>query len=102
MPCCARPAWTWARWTTSAAPADAGLALRLPAARQERAMRWIRRAGWTVLALALLGTLLLWGYTRRASPQVDGEMVLEGVSAPVRVERDAHGIPTIRAQTMPD
>ena len=65
-------------------------------------MRWIRRAGYTVLALALLAALLLWGYTRRASPQLDGEMVLEGASAPVRIERDAHGIPTIRAQTPSD
>jgi penicillin amidase len=52
--------------------------------------------------LALLAVVVLWGYTRRASPQIDGEIVVEGVSAPVHIERDAHGIPTIRAQSMAD
>jgi penicillin amidase len=65
-------------------------------------MKWIRGAGWTVLALALLCTLALWGYTRRASPQTDGEMTLAGLAAPVQIERDEHGIPTIRASSLSD
>jgi penicillin amidase len=54
------------------------------------------------MLLALGALLLLWGYTRRASPLLDGEAMVTGIAAPVTIERDANGIPTIRAQTMAD
>lgn len=59
--------------------------------------RWLL---WSVLALMLLtGAAGSWLYAQlRASlPQLDGEQVLPGLSAPVMVERDALGVPTIRA-----
>jgi penicillin amidase len=65
-------------------------------------LRWSRRIAGALLLLLLVGTLVLWGYTRRASPRLHGDLVLAGASAPVAIERDAHGIPTIRAQTMAD
>ncbi len=66
--------------------------------------RWFRR---TVLALALLlaflfitalaGGLWLRGRLRASLPQVQGEALLEGLSGPVRIERDSLGVPRIRA-----
>ena len=63
------------------------------------------------LLLAVLGGLLLlvgaavgWGWwqMRGSLPQLDGERPLAGLSAPVRIERDAQGVPTITAATRVD
>jgi len=35
-------------------------------------------------------------------PQTDGSLVLSGISAPVAVQRDAHGVPHIRAASLDD
>ncbi len=59
-----------------------------------RILRW-------VLALVVAGGLALtgWAYLRlRASlPVLDGEQALAGLGAPVTIERDSLGVPTIRA-----
>ena len=39
---------------------------------------------------------------REQSPQLDGQLQLPGLSAPVLVRRDAHGVPHIQAATMDD
>ena len=52
-----------------------------------------------LLVTALLaGSLGSFGYfsLEASLPQVDGEVALEGLAAPVMVERDAAGVPTIR------
>ena len=59
------------------------------------------------VALTIVGTLLvagLWtGLALRASlPQLDGQVRLASLSAPVRVERDSLGIPTIRGASRAD
>ena len=60
-------------------------------------MKWIRRAAWALLAtLLLLGAGLGW-YAKQALPTVKGTLVLPGLAATVQIERDAEGIPTIRA-----
>ncbi len=52
-----------------------------------------------VLAVGVLGTYL----TLRASlPRLDGEMALPGLRAVVTIERDASGVPTVRAQNRRD
>lgn len=70
---------------------------------------WLRRlrttAFWllgvvTVLAVVVAG-LTVWS-VRRALPTLDGELTLTGLSAPVTVRRDAHGIPQIYAKTSDD
>lgn len=48
------------------------------------AFLWFRAAGWAAL------------------PKLDGTVHLTGVSAPVTVVRDAHGVPSITAQTLDD
>jgi penicillin amidase len=65
-------------------------------------MRWIVRA---LLGLALLlcaAGVAAWLYMQRATPVVDGTLTLSGARAEIRIERDAHGIPTIRAASVAD
>ncbi|MFC4158131.1 penicillin acylase family protein [Chitinimonas lacunae] len=68
------------------------------------------RRPWRLLRLAALGcvatTALLatagWGALRASLPQLDGEREVAGLSAPVDIERDALGVPTIRAAARGD
>ncbi|GAA6750305.1 penicillin acylase family protein [Thermus antranikianii] len=67
--------------------------------------RLLRVFAWLLglAILAALGVVLAAYATLRASlPQVEGRMVLKGLSAPVEVGRDARGVVRIRAQTLKD
>ena len=64
---------------------------------------------WTVgiLAVLLLAAYLIAGpwlrsATRAALPQLDGSLVVPGLTAPVTVARDAQGVPYIRAASADD
>jgi len=63
-----------------------------------------QRGKWAAMALVLAATALpasaFVGHLR--GPKVDGELALPGLSAPVRVLRDEHGIPYIFAANTPD
>jgi penicillin amidase len=67
-------------------------------------VRGLRRAAAALLALMLLAGLALALYLWRATPAHDGtfEVAPGAVSAPVSIERDTHGIPTIRAASVED
>jgi penicillin amidase len=56
-----------------------------------------------VAVLAILG-IAAWLYSiaRAALPQLDGKVVVPGISAKVRIVRDTHGVPTIEAATPDD
>jgi penicillin G amidase len=56
-----------------------------------------------VVFIAILGPLG-WFYSvaRSALPQLDGTIRVLGLSAPVRVIRDGHGVPTIEAESLSD
>ena len=57
----------------------------------------------SLLLLALLGAVAwLYSVARSALPQLDGTLQVQGLSAPVRVTRDAHGAPTIDAANFDD
>ena len=60
----------------------------------------------SVLSVLLVGAVLAgvgaWWLARRSLPPLDGAMALPGLSAPVAVERDALGVPTIRGATRAD
>jgi len=62
--------------------------------------------GLTVVLLLLLPAAIALGWfysiARAALPQVDGQVHLAGISAPIWVLRDALGVPHIRAQNMRD
>jgi penicillin amidase len=55
-----------------------------------------------LLSLALIATGLVVWSVRRAFPQVGGELKLAGLTAPVTVYRDEHGIPQVYARTSDD
>lgn len=65
-------------------------------------MKWLRRV---LLGLVLLVAVVVAGaawYVLRALPQVEGELVVQGIEAPVTIVRDEHGIPTIRGASLAD
>ena len=68
--------------------------------------RRIGRIGLWVLAvvvtLAVVATVMVTWAVRRSFPDHGGQLRLRGLSAPVTVIRDAHGVPQIYAQTTGD
>jgi len=60
---------------------------------------------WLMLAILLIlagGVFYLWFVAHSALPQLDGRLQINGLSAPVTVTRDGHGVPTIDAATLED
>jgi penicillin amidase len=54
------------------------------------------------VALGVAGVIWLRGAAKAALPQLDGDIRVTGLSAPVTVRRDAHGVPHIEAATQDD
>ena len=74
-----------------------------------RALRWPRTLLWCaggllVLLLMAAGAGVLWlrSATIAALPALDGDLHVPGLSAPVTVRRDVHGVPHIDAATQDD
>ena len=74
-----------------------------------RKRRWPRILLWSGCGLLVLFALtplaaILWLHSaaKAALPQLDGDVHLAGLSAPVIVRRDAHGVPHIDAATQDD
>ena len=65
-------------------------------------MKWLRRGLLALALLALLLAAVLGVYAWRALPQTRGTIDVAGPHASVRIERDANGIPTIRAGSVED
>jgi penicillin amidase len=74
----------------------------LPAPPRVRLGRW-PLIGLVVILAGLLA-VGLWAYSiaRSALPQLDGTLTLDGLSQPVTVSRDQHGVVTIDAAGFPD
>jgi penicillin amidase len=64
--------------------------------------RWLRRSVALLLVLLLVTALAAWLALRASLPQLEGEIALAGLTAPVAVERDALGVPVIRGATRAD
>ena len=65
--------------------------------------RFLTRLAWLLPGLLVLGVGGAWWALRSfGQAQVDGEMTLPGLSAPVTVWRDELGIPYIQAANLPD
>jgi penicillin amidase len=75
----------------------------------------LRKRRWPRILLFIAGSLLallflaasvgvLWlrAVAKAALPQLDGDVHLAGLSAPVTIRRDAHGVPHIEAATQAD
>jgi penicillin amidase len=76
---------------------------------RSRAHRWLRIVQWSAVSLLLIlllvggaGVLWLRAVTKAALPVLDGDLHVAGLSAPVVVRRDAHGVPHIDAATQED
>jgi penicillin G amidase len=65
-------------------------------------IRWLRRIAVAVAMAVLLALAALAAYFWRATPAHDGALRVSGLGAAVSLERDEHGIPTIRAASVED
>src|SRR5580692_3088139 len=71
--------------------------------------RWPKILLWSCVGLFVLllfaplaGVLWLRSASIAALPQLDGDVHLAGLSAPVTIRRDAHGVPHIDAANLDD
>jgi penicillin G amidase len=64
-------------------------------------MRWLKYTGAALALSVVVGLVLAHGALRASLPQLDGE-VRGGVTAAVRIARDARGVPTIEAANRTD
>src|SRR5580700_2287268 len=74
----------------------------VPASRRSTGVRIVL---WLLLVLALLvagAVAFAYFVARSAQPQLDGNLAVKGLSAPVKVTRDSHGVPAIEAATLED
>jgi penicillin G amidase len=69
-----------------------------------RRIFWRGAAILFVLLIITAGAGVYWFYTaaKAGLPQLDGTIVLNGLSKPVTVLRDTHGVPTIEATSLDD
>ncbi|MFO1220193.1 MAG: penicillin acylase family protein [Burkholderiaceae bacterium] len=65
-------------------------------------MAWLRRLGGLLLAALVLAVAAAGFYATRAAPVIDGTLNVAGLRETVRIERDAYGIPTIKAANTAD
>ena len=65
-------------------------------------MRVLKVILLAVVVLVLAGAVGVWTTVRASLPDLEGERDLRGLSAPVSVERDAAGVPTITGATRED
>ena len=63
---------------------------------------WFSRVFWVLSGLLLALVTAAGLYSWRASPVADGTLQLAGANGEIRILRDAHGIPTIRAASVRD
>jgi penicillin G amidase len=63
---------------------------------------WARRVAAVLLLLGLAAAVGFGVYRQRVLPRTDGSIALAGLHGEVRIERDAQGIPTIRAGSIED
>ena len=66
------------------------------------AARWLLRGLLVAAGLAVIAAFLAWLALRASLPQLDGRITAASLAAPVSVERDALGIPTLTAANRRD
>jgi penicillin amidase len=74
----------------------------VPASRRSIGLRIF---SWSIFTLILLiAGVVAYAYflARTALPQLDGNLTVRGLSAPVKVTRDGHGVPLIEATSLED
>src|SRR5260370_39666737 len=73
-----------------------------PASRRFSGLRILLWIGFAVIIILACAAGYAYLAARSALPQLDGQLQIRGLSAPVIVTRDAHGVPTIEAVTLED
>jgi penicillin amidase len=63
---------------------------------------WLKHAMLALFVIALIATLAASTYVQNSLPQLNGRVSAEGLRAEVHIERDADGIPTIKAHSPQD
>ena len=81
---------------------NSNIALREQTTSRPRIWRWLSLSLLALLAIAT--ALMAWGWSiaRSAWPQLDGSASVAGISGPVSITRDGHGVPTIEAAALND
>lgn len=67
-----------------------------------RVLRWLLLAGATVLVIGAATGTWAWWQVGRSRPQLSGERALPGLAADVTIDRDAFGVPSVRAGSRRD
>ena len=74
--------------------------------RPRRLLKFLTISISILLILGITGFFAARSYVHHALiaalPQIDGTLALPGLSAPVTVQRDTHGVPHIRAGSLDD
>jgi penicillin amidase len=78
------------------------VATSAPPSRRFSGLRILLWIGFAVVLILAFGAGYAYLAARSALPQLDGRLQIHGLSAPVTVTRDAHGVPTIEAGTLED
>ena len=65
-------------------------------------MRWFRRIALALIVIIVIVLAIGWRLLAGSRPQANGNVTVQGLSAPVSIVRDADGIPTITAQDRRD
>jgi penicillin G amidase len=68
----------------------------------KRMTRWLLRLAAGIAGLLFIAAFVAWQMLRGSLPQLTGETVLTGLTAAASIERDAAGIPVIRADNRRD
>ena len=76
--------------------------MAMPIGDEDMTMRWLKWAGLGLVVLLGLAGAAVFTYAWLVQPQVDGRWQVQGPRAEVRIERDAHGVPSIHAGSMED
>ncbi|MFQ6311942.1 penicillin acylase family protein [Lysobacter capsici] len=64
--------------------------------------KWIKRGVLALLCLFAIAAVGAWWLLRGSLPQLQGELALPGLSAPVTIQRDALGVVTVDAANQTD
>jgi penicillin G amidase len=76
--------------------------IRTPTVRRSPILRVLLWLFLTGLLLVACATGYAYYVVHSALPQLDGQLPASGLSAPVTITRDSHGVPTIEAATLDD
>ncbi len=74
----------------------------VPASRRSNGLRIFLWLVFIVVLLATAAVAYAYFIARSALPQLDGNLPVKGLSAPVKVTRDSHGVPAIEAASLED